>query len=57
MPPGGIDHQREIGRCLRELQQAVAFDQFERGARRGDGGKDGVDPAHEALAASSFAQR
>ena len=57
MPPGGIDHQREIGRSLRELQQAVALDQLERRAGRGDGGKDRVDLAHEALAASSLAQR
>ena len=55
--PGGIDHQRKIGRCLRELQQAVTLDQFERCSRRGDGGKDGIDLAHSAPAASSFAQR
>ena len=42
---------------LRELQQAVMLHQFERRAGRGHGGKDGVDLAHEALAASSFAQR
>ena len=55
--PRGIDHQRQIGRGLNELQHAAPLGQFERRARRGDGGEDGIDLGHCAAAATSLAQR